>query len=346
MINFRNLIASVLEQNFNEILIYSNHRKLYPHSDFNKKLSPIFGITDSNSATLNLIVSTDGVNIKTSTFKKELWPVWLQVADLPPILRMARKNIVLAALFVGSQAPDWTTIVPHLRAELVSNAEVIVHGDYRLSVWLNCISIVTDMCAKEHVLNMFQFNGFFGCHYCDVEGVTLCRTHAYYPFSQKGAIRDSEVYEKYVKVAETMPGNDVQNIGGVKWKSAFSSIINGLPLSAPIDFMHCVLLGIFPELLKFCYRKLDFWNKEFLNAGVAKLACLQEMICYSRKIRSLKDIGQFKANEYFNWMFYVAPVLFRNSLPEILYKQLLNLSFGVRLLSKQALTQTFNWVNR
>ena len=168
VLNFRNQIASVLERNFNEILNYSSHRKLYPYSDFNDKFSPIFGITDSNSATLNLIVSTDGVNIKKTTFKKELWPIWIQVADLPPILRMARKNIVLAALFVGSQAPDWTTIVPHLRAELVSNVEVVVHGDYRLSVRLNCISIVADMCAKAHVLNMFQFNGFFGCHYCDV----------------------------------------------------------------------------------------------------------------------------------------------------------------------------------
>ena len=51
VLNFRNQIASVLERNFNEILNYSSHRKLYPYSDFNDKFSPIFAITDSNSAT-------------------------------------------------------------------------------------------------------------------------------------------------------------------------------------------------------------------------------------------------------------------------------------------------------
>ena len=63
-----------------------------------------------------------------------------------------------------------------------------------------------------------------------------------------------------------------------------------------------------------------------------KLACPREMIAYSRKIRPLDELGHFKANELFNWMFYISPVVFRDQLPENLYSHLLNLVFGIRLL--------------
>ena len=40
------------------------------------------------------------------------------------------------------------------------------------------------------------------------------------------------------------------NVVGVKGKSAFALILEGLLLSAPIDYMHCVLSGVFSDVLK------------------------------------------------------------------------------------------------
>ena len=48
------------------------------------------------------------------------------------------------------------------------------------------------------------------------------------------------------------------------------------------------------------------------------------MISYSRKIRSLEEIAQFKANEYFNCLFYISP--------SYLYSHLMDLAVGIRLL--------------
>ena len=73
-------------------------------------------------------------------------------------------------------------------------------------------------------------------------------------------------------------------------------------------------------------------NKREVNDIVNSLACPRELISYSKKIRSLDEIGQYKANEFFNWMFYVRPVVFRKCIPGYLYESLLNLVFGVRLL--------------
>ena len=96
--------------------------------------------------------------------------------------------------------------------------------------------------------------------------------------------------------------------------------------------MHCVLLGVFPEVLKLCYKTLTAQEKEATNQIISTLSCPREMIAYSRKIRSVDEIGQFKANEYFNWLFYVSPLVFRNRLPEYLYLHLSRLVFGVRIL--------------
>ena len=56
--------------------------------------------------------------------RKELWPIWVQIANLPPRLRISQKNIVLAALFVGGGQPDWFEIVPFVKGELLSSVEV------------------------------------------------------------------------------------------------------------------------------------------------------------------------------------------------------------------------------
>ena len=63
--------------------------------------------------------------------------------------------------------------------------------------------------------------------------------------------------------------------------------------------MHYVLLGVFPELLRLIIRKLTTATKREINDIVSSLACPRDIISYSRKIRSLDDIGQFKANDFF-----------------------------------------------
>ena len=122
---------------------------------------------------INLSLFTDGVNIKKSTFKKELWPVWLQISDLPPKLRMARKNFLLAALFVGPKQPNWEIIASEVRAELLTPIELDCESGRSVTVDFNARPLVCDLSAKSHLLNMYKFNGFYGCHYCTVQGKTI-----------------------------------------------------------------------------------------------------------------------------------------------------------------------------
>ena len=202
VLNFRFQLGDIVCRNFDQIFNYASYRERYPESDLNSNTAPIPKIRN-NSVRLSLILSTDGVNIKKSSFKKELWPIWMQIVDLPPILRTACKNTVLAALNVGAETPNWDLIVPLLRGELVSEVEVPVCNEISIFVKFKCILLIADLCAKGHILNMFKFNGFFGCHYCEAEGVTIGRTHAYYPYLQEGKIREPNIHDNYVKYAES-----------------------------------------------------------------------------------------------------------------------------------------------
>ena len=56
------------------------------------------------------------------------------------------------------------------------------------------------------------------------------------------------------------------------------------------------------------------------------------MIAYARKIRPLGELGQFKASELFNWLFYISPIVFLDFLDKKLLAHLNNLTYGIRLL--------------
>ena len=45
--------------------------------------------------------------------------------DLPPVLRYSRKNMVLAALYVGYGHPNWDELVPRIRGEILSSMKII-----------------------------------------------------------------------------------------------------------------------------------------------------------------------------------------------------------------------------
>ena len=93
VLNFRFQIRDIFLRNLSQISQYSQRRNRAVFSDFNINLCPVVDISNHQIIVLNLILFSDGVTIKKSTLKKELWPVWIQVADLPPKLRMAKKTL-------------------------------------------------------------------------------------------------------------------------------------------------------------------------------------------------------------------------------------------------------------
>ena len=96
--------------------------------------------------------------------------------------------------------------------------------------------------------------------------------------------------------------------------------------------MHCVLLGCFKELLNFLWRGLSTQEKIFVSKEVQDTRAPLEVVEHGRNLRDLFHTGHFKANEFFNYLLFVSPIIFKDRLADFLYDHLLCLVFGNRIL--------------
>ena len=100
-LNYMDEIKSIVEENFDSIRKYAVTRS----TEDDIRIPYTF---ENDSATINitLVMNSDGVRIINSG-KQSLWPVWLAIANLPPIKRCMFRNIVLARLWFGKGKPCW-----------------------------------------------------------------------------------------------------------------------------------------------------------------------------------------------------------------------------------------------
>ena len=252
------LLKGFAQRNILNIIRYNIRRCLNEVSDL--PVDFLHTAEERDEFRIDLILSTDGVTFVNSSTSHPMYPVWLAVAQLPPILRNSKKNIALAALFVGKGKPNWKEIVRILKQELKRVVTVTMPSSKKFFLKFNVVLIVADLIAKPQLLNMYQHNGYYGCQYCTHPSVTYGSSHSYYPLSImvdekvqriKCAIREPCLHLKYVEKAESLLCNGEENVNvvGVKGRSVFSSLVPGLPLTAPIDYMHCVLIGVYASLL-------------------------------------------------------------------------------------------------
>ena len=175
------LLKDIVQRNIISLLEYNIKRCRGKAPDMPLDLISIS--EQPNEFCIDLILSTDGVSFVSSSENHQMYPVWLAVAQLPPILRMSKKNIALAALFVGRGKPLWSELLPQLKTELQRSVVVQMANGSLYFLKFNVVLIVADLIAKPSLLNMYQHNGYYGCQYCDHPGVSYGSTHCYYPLN-------------------------------------------------------------------------------------------------------------------------------------------------------------------
>ena len=187
--------------------------------------------------------------------------------------------------------------------------------------------LVADLPAKASILNMQQFNAYFGCTLCLIKSKTIGegKKGLYYP-NQRNKMRTAAQHEAYIRLIQEQA---MDSFRGVKGPSAVCTLIENLPLTIPVDYMHQVLLGVTRALL-FLIR--DMPTKSDLNKIRENSATLQLTSDFKRWARSLDELEFFKANELKVCLLYVGPAVFRSFVNESLYERFHLLSYSTRLL--------------
>lgn len=103
--------------------------------------------------------------------------------------------------------------------------------------------LIADAPATAKVLNMNQYNGYFGCFKCLID-IKRVNNRMIYEFSKNIEIRSNSTYLKQVDIAINT-GNTYQ---GVKGSTHLSNYLN-IPDHILFDFMHCSCIGTCEQLL-------------------------------------------------------------------------------------------------
>ena len=109
---------------------------------------------------LQLVFNTDGAPIFKSS-KLSVWPTWVQIFNLPPVLRSSYSNICLLALWYGESKPDFDDMLQRVCLELESFSNGVLFESIG-RVFLRYRSIVCEEVSKPFILrekNTFQACG-------------------------------------------------------------------------------------------------------------------------------------------------------------------------------------------
>ncbi len=305
-LDFVALLKQTVVENFEAMVEYSKSRR--ENSDL--KLHQFFPVDDSK-VTVKLILNTDGAQlIKSST--ESAWPVWASLADLPPILRSAFKYITLCCLWYGRGKPDWDKVWTKFLESIGTEFE-FDYKDQTVRAKLRVILVVADLPAKASLLCHKKCNGFYGCSLCEVRGEHVLGAHTYplepillrTPESYAECIR--QVLDGSKEKRKSAQKRDPEKFTkGVKGESQLLKVIQGLPLTAPIDTMHQLFLGVANTFLTHCYVRLKLCHRKELDSAISSIKFTKEI---KRKLKPLKDNSRYKASEWKTLLFYVAPIL-------------------------------------
>lgn len=117
-------------------------------------------------------MTTDGVPVFNSS-NVVMWPVSLMLNELPPKLR--KQYLMVCALWIGTGKPSCKLLFENLVDEIKTLSRTgfrwTLLGEVVTST-VDVIAVVADSIARAPIQNLLQFNGFFGCSWCEHPGET------------------------------------------------------------------------------------------------------------------------------------------------------------------------------
>lgn len=270
---------------------------------------------------ISISFTTDGVATAVSNTKRSMWPIAVMVNDLPLNLRFARKNVLLAGLWLKKGDPPMPVFLKSFVIEMkkLFLEGLVVDGiKYKILV----SSCILDVPAKSKVLNVTQFNGKYGCNYCYHPGSLYKERHIRYSHMQNQNYerRTNESQRNLMEIASQT--NTIKY--GVK---GFSPLIMlpefDLVQQLPVDYMHNCLLGVTKALIGLWTDSSNHLNRFYIGSRAKKLKFnkqFEKIRSYSeisRQPRNVMNVAKLKANEYKNWLLYYSIPCLRNLLPPL-----------------------------
>lgn len=247
-----------------------------------------------------------------------MWPLQCAVINIDEV----KNSPFVVALFSGAKKPNDLEFLRDFMEELQELMETGFKG--KRIVLKN---IICDAPARALIKGIVQFNGRYGCDFCDVKGVHESKML----FLYKGNLRTNESFRQ-----KTNPEHH-------KTDSILLNLDIDMIRQFPIDPMHCVDLGV-------TKRMLMLWKEgplaHRLSAGhLSTITYFHQAVRhhippeFNRKPRGLDELKHWKATEFRTFLLYTGPVILKYVLDKEKYIHFLSLSIGMRILYSENLME-------
>lgn len=290
---------------------------------------------------ITLVFNTDGVKVFNSNVKKSLWPIILCINELPPNLRFLRKNVVIAGLWLNASEPDFDTFLKPFCDEM---EKVFAEGFSIGREIVNTIQVIAccvDTKARCKIQNIKQFNGYNACGFCHHPGDIVGKQIKY---GFKNDIPKRNYQETLHAMAlSSSTGRPVIGVKGISPLIRFPNF--DVIRNCPIDYMHCVLLGIVRQLCRIWFETPS--SNSYIKDKVGNIDEMLTSISYfqeaSRKARKISDRASWKANEWLQWLIHYSKICLQKYLPRKYFDHyMLLVSSVVKLLGCDITAETFD----
>ena len=297
-------------------------------------------LTDPNN--ISFLFNTDGVPVLKSS-PSSLWPVFLSINELSSTKRFRRGNQVVAGIWFSSQKPLMQT---YLRPIVDNLLKLEKEGfNYRAKqVTCKCFTLAVscDLPAKCLVYCTKQFNGFYGCHKCEIEGLSVAKGKGNVRvFTHKDSIsavkRTQETYLTNAKTASET-GSACK---GIKGRSHLADLSLDIVDGDAVDYMHKVCQGDVKQLLGLWFQKGNkspYVISNELKELDDRIKGVKLTTEFERRPRSLEYRSHFKASELRAFLLFYGPIVLNGILPQPWYDHFLCLSEAIHLLLRDRIT--------
>ena len=279
---------------------------------------------------IQLVLNFDGAPVFKAS-KIAVWPVWVQIFNLPSKLRGAFSNLCLLALWHGKAKPDFSKLLPRCVFELESLFCANLKNDDLGVVKFSVRSVVADMPATACILCMNQFNGYSSCPHCYIR--VFSQNHRMlFSVKKTFVLRESQDFKACGFLADQ--SGEIKS--GIRSQFPLNNVIS-LPWNCPLDPMHQVFLGTGKTLSKLI---VSLATNQILKKAETYMTFVKVPFDIQYRTKSLSDIKFWKVFDFKLFFFHVAPLVF-HFLPieKVYFKSFMTLCLAIRLISNAKIKQ-------
>lgn len=322
----------------------NNFEDVYDGEHYKQKLNFL-----GNKNVLSFQVNIDGVALFKSS-KYSVWPIYMKINELPPKIRILKRYRILAGLWFNKSKPQMNTFLEPFVASMIELRDkgfVVDYNNQKITVKATLLSGVFDLPAKCIIQDTIQFNGRYGCGFCEEEGKSISTDKGghvmVFPKTDLELFAPSRTQESVIAQAtialeQNNPVKGIKGFGQLGYLADFDAV-----WSCPVDYMHG-LLGVVKLLMSLwfdtCHSSADWYLGKYSTLIDDRMVSIKPPSEISRTPRGIAEHRNFfKANEYRNWLLYYSIPVLSGILPSKFYNHMLLLVKGAYLLLQKSISK-------